>query len=72
MNPTCPHDPVGHIPCPDIEDLPPNLVLLLQTSLAQLELMRASIDRLGLQVERSQCAVCESEELLDRLRKAGL
>jgi hypothetical protein len=48
------------------------MVLLLQRSLTQLELMRASIDGLGLQVERSQGAVCESEELLDRLRKAGL
>ena len=57
---------------PDVKDLPPDMVLLLQRSLAELELMRASIDRPCLQVERSQCAVCESEDLLDHLRKAGL
>jgi hypothetical protein len=72
MNFACPQDPVGHMRGPDIKDSPPDMVLLLQRSLTQLELMRASIDGLGLQVERSQGAVCESEELLDRLRKAGL
>jgi len=72
MNFACPQDPVGHMRGPDIKDLPPDMLLLLQRSLAQLELMRTGIDRLGLQVERSQGAACESEELLDRLRKAGL
>jgi hypothetical protein len=72
MNFACPQDPVGHMRGQDIKDSPPDMVLLLQRSLTQLELLRASIDGLGLQVDRSQGAVCESEELLDRLRKADL
>jgi hypothetical protein len=45
MNFACPQDPVGHMRGPDIKDLPPDKVLLLQRSLAELELMpQASTD----------------------------
>jgi hypothetical protein len=66
-----PNNSIERMERPDFEGLPP-LVVALHASLVHLELMRKSIDRLGVQLERSQCAVCESEALLDRLRKDGL
>jgi len=67
-----PKNSIERIRRPDFNGLPPKMIVVLHASLAHLELMRKSIDRLGVQLERSQCAVCESEELLDRLRKDGL
>jgi len=63
---------LNRIRCPAIKGLPPDIVTMLHRSLVHLVLMRQSIRTVNIQLERSQSAVLETRELLDRLRKNGL
>jgi len=62
---------LGRIRCPAIKGLPRDIVTMLHRSLVDLVLMRQSIRTVNIQLERSQTAMDETKQLLERLRKNG-
>ena len=63
---------IDRIRCAAGNGLPQDIVVLLHRSIAQLAVMRRSIELINLQIEVSTEAALESEYLLARLRRDGL
>ena len=71
MNGLPPDDCIGRIRFPSVKGLPSEIVMMLHKSLVQLVLLRRSLEMTSAHMKCSRIAICESEELLGRLRADG-